>query len=530
MDEPVETATLDRLPCAVLRLRGTSVVDLSDEACRELGRGRDELIGDGFVRSLVDADRERLTAAMAVLAGVRGGPPVLAVRRPVDDLTVEVFELGLAAEDDGSVLVDVRDETERHRLVRVLDSLCTSSRIVDAHSNVIWPLPTDRPGPAAAPKTGIGDDLGWIHPGDVLHLLEGYADLLEHPGETRVGFFRVRQDGPDSPWVETRTTAVNRLDDPRIAGIVVRSEHQSEHQPVSPADGSFRSLAETVPIGIVVIDGDRRATYANAAAHELLGLAPDADAADWTGLVRPPDRRALAMLLARVLERDTEGSSVIGFEVGTARDRTVWARVDVVSQVDEHRQPVGAVVSLQDVTTEVVAREQLLAARVKLLQVANHDSLTGLPNRASFMDRLQRALTRLKRSSTALAVLSCDLDGFKAVNDTLGHEAGDRVLVETARRLSGVVRATDTVSRFGGDEFVLVCEGFTERDDIADVASRLVESIARPIPVGGTSVTVGISIGIHLVELGTPVADILKAADAGLYEAKAGGKGRFRFG
>jgi diguanylate cyclase (GGDEF)-like protein len=284
-----------------------------------------------------------------------------------------------------------------------------------------------------------------------------------------------------------------------------------------------------VPIGIIVVDGDGGTDYVNAAARLMLGPGDHGPDGNWIASARAGDRAVLERLLAHAVDHDTEGSAVVAFEVDVDRDRTVWVRVDVVSQLDEHRRPIGAVVSLQDVTAEVVAGEQLLVARAELLQLANHDSLTGLPNRAFFMDRLERALTRLTRTATTLAVLYCDLDGFKAVNDTLGHEAGDLVLVEAARRLSGAIRATDTVSRFGGDEFVVICEGFADRDSIAEVAARLVDTISRPIPVGGSTVSVGISIGVRLVRPDTAIADVLKAADAALYEAKAGGKGRFHF-
>ncbi len=198
---------------------------------------------------------------------------------------------------------------------------------------------------------------------------------------------------------------------------------------------------------------------------------------------------------------------------------------------------------LRDVTDLVVAEE-------KLSYDALHDSLTGLPNRALLLDRLTAALARSERQGREIAVLFCDLDGFKQVNDTSGHAAGDAVLIETAERLSKVVREGDTVARVGGDEFVLVIEPWNRNDETAApepsptdvafdrnlalrVADRVVQALRVPITVQGVEHRVTVSVGITypsalaLDHAGTMTAsDVVEEADAAMYWAKEEGKNR----
>ncbi|MFP5378527.1 MAG: diguanylate cyclase domain-containing protein, partial [Vicinamibacteria bacterium] len=141
-----------------------------------------------------------------------------------------------------------------------------------------------------------------------------------------------------------------------------------------------------------------------------------------------------------------------------------------------HRTPDGGIVVLRSDITAFKERE--LAARL----LAQHDALTGLPNRRLLIDRLTQALGRAARTSKSVAVLMIDLDGFKPVNDTYGHRAGDEVLRVTGERLTGCLRATDTVARFGGDEFVAVVDGLDSRDGAAAVAAKIVAAVAPPLP------------------------------------------------
>ena len=173
----------------------------------------------------------------------------------------------------------------------------------------------------------------------------------------------------------------------------------------------------------------------------------------------------------------------------------------------------------------VVERER---AAHNLLHQATHDSLTGLPNRVLLLDQLKRALSRQRRRDGEwTAVFFLDLDGFKAVNDTLGHAAGDRVLRDVAHRLERVVRPHDTLGRLSGDEFVIVCEALTAEFPVTTIATRLGQALEAPFELDGEQFLVSASIGIVLAEDGADPADLIHQADAAMYRAKELGRGRY---
>lgn len=182
----------------------------------------------------------------------------------------------------------------------------------------------------------------------------------------------------------------------------------------------------------------------------------------------------------------------------------------------------GFVTTYVDVTED--RRNQALIAHM-----AHHDTLTDLPNRALFSDRLKTAVALAKRAG-AVAVHFLDIDNFKPVNDRLGHQAGDDLLIEIAGRLKRSVRENDTVARLGGDEFAIVQTGIREQPDAAVLARRIVTEIARPYHIAGEAVMIGVSIGVSLAPTdGVTTDDLLRKADAALYRAKSGGRGSFQF-
>jgi len=172
-----------------------------------------------------------------------------------------------------------------------------------------------------------------------------------------------------------------------------------------------------------------------------------------------------------------------------------------------------------------------LVAESELAGLARRDTLTRLANRMGFEEELDRALHALRRNKSNVSLVLLDLDGFKAVNDDLGHPAGDAVLREVADRLSRLSRSTDHLARLGGDEFAVVMTGRHDREILSTYARRLIEGISEPIEVSGRIVRIGVSVGISTVSVFGPhePAELLAATDAALYKIKKGSKNGFAF-
>ncbi|MEZ5141118.1 MAG: GGDEF domain-containing protein [Acidimicrobiales bacterium] len=164
-----------------------------------------------------------------------------------------------------------------------------------------------------------------------------------------------------------------------------------------------------------------------------------------------------------------------------------------------------------------------------MLHAALHDTLTGIPNRSHFFERLGETMASRDEAAAPVAVLYLDLDGFKPVNDTHGHAAGDAVLREVSDRIGGALRPDDIVARLGGDEFAVLCSGVADAREATAIAERLIDAVTRPISLPGADVQVGVSIGVA-VDHGArvPAEQLLEAADGALYDAKASGKGVWR--
>jgi diguanylate cyclase (GGDEF)-like protein len=189
---------------------------------------------------------------------------------------------------------------------------------------------------------------------------------------------------------------------------------------------------------------------------------------------------------------------------------------------------VGVAVSVLGAAGTALVARRLTGLQAQLTHQAFHDALTGLANRSLFADRVEQALLRAARSGTAVGVLFLDLDDFKTVNDSLGHDAGDQLLVEVAHRLRGALRSTDTPARLGGDEFAVLVEELSDPADVELVADRLLRALAAPFLLAGTEVLVRSSIGLATNSAErSDGGQLLSAADAAMYAAKTAGKGRY---
>ena len=276
---------------------------------------------------------------------------------------------------------------------------------------------------------------------------------------------------------------------------------------------------DTMRHGFLFVNGGGHVEVCTAPARLLLG---DAGA----GTERGPSLRQLLRLLG---EHAHMPRAEIVRRLRVARDQAgttsfELTRQDLTIQVELY--PVagqGWAITLEDVS----ARR---AAEVSAAEMARLDPLTGLPNRLQLRERLDAALARLQRTGEGCALLLVDLDRFKPVNDTLGHPIGDALLQKVADRLRSTVRATDTVARIGGDEFVILQTAVRDPGDTQGLARRIVDLIGRAYMVEGNLVTIGASVGVALAPADGSEADrLLKNADLALYRSKLDGRGTFRF-
>lgn len=221
-----------------------------------------------------------------------------------------------------------------------------------------------------------------------------------------------------------------------------------------------------------------------------------------------------------VLENGKRVRCMIEVRDITAHNRAVNALRQSIETLEQRVQERTS--ALQDEVAERRRAEEMLR------HVASHDGLTDLPNRSLMMDRLDKAINRAHRENKKCAVMFIDLDGFKPINDTLGHDMGDLLLREVAVRLSKAVRETDTAARFGGDEFVLVLTDLAKPEDVIPVGNKVLELLGQPVLLKGTPVHVGASIGVALYpDHGHSAEAILKQADVAMYGVKEGGKNAF---
>jgi len=272
--------------------------------------------------------------------------------------------------------------------------------------------------------------------------------------------------------------------------------------------------------GILIVDRAGRVLTANAALQRMTALAETdfigcaSDSLPWNiqhsdGSPKPVAKQPIARTLA-------SGSSLTGQAMCFQHpDSTiVYVMVDAVPLTDQTGHVDGAVMTVYDVTEQK-------ALESRLAQLALHDALTGLPNRRHFETRAEQALANARHNGTTVSILYIDLDGFKPINDQLGHAAGDRVLIEIARRLIESVGDAGVVARMGGDEFAILLVGPRASDLTARIEQRITASCSAPHRIDGHTVHVTPSMGIGtLSDPDDRLGDVLHRADAAMYEAK----------
>lgn len=347
------------------------------------------------------------------------------------------------------------------------------------------------------------------------------AQLMER-GSVTVETRHRRRDGSTFPVEMQGTLFEYQGQMMNVAFVRDITERKRMEDKLAAREREFRSLAENSPDTIARYGRDCRRLYVNPAyavqaygsADVLLGKTP-------SECPVYADANAYEAKLAEVFAIG-KGSE---FELKWAdrNGREVYSLIRLTPEFGKDGDVESVLAVGRDIT-------ELSASRLKIHQMAFYDTLTALPNRALFGDRLRQMITEASWHRKLAGMMILDLDHFKTVNDTMGHPVGDELLRETASRLGTCVRAYDTVARLGGDEFAILLPEIRSGDDLGRVATKMLEALSQPFLLGGKEVFVSCSIGIALYPSdSTETDDLLKFADSAMYSAKHSGRNKFRF-
>jgi diguanylate cyclase (GGDEF)-like protein/PAS domain S-box-containing protein len=297
-----------------------------------------------------------------------------------------------------------------------------------------------------------------------------------------------------------------------------RQDAEDSFQRLRSSEERFKSLVQNAPDAISVVGPHGKIVYTSESSLGVIGYEPDElIGREVLSLTHPDDVERTRAVLNDLME--APGSFAV-VELRAKHKDGSWRWLEVRwTNLMEDPNVNGIVVNYRDVDE----RKKLES---KLTHQAFHDPLTGLPNRLYFMDRVEKILARVRRTGKPAAVLFIDLDNFKPINDTLGHNVGDQVLVEIGRRLQETLRSVDTASRLGGDEFAVLIED-VQSDKVDVVVERICKTLNAPIITGGQSLDVKASVGICVTETGAETAsELVRNADLAMYLAKSNGRGR----
>lgn len=348
-------------------------------------------------------------------------------------------------------------------------------------------------------------------------------------GQTWSGEFLLRRkDGSLRPVIGTASPITDERG--KLVGLIGVSsditERKQAEKALQEAEEKYRTLVEQIPAVVYLqqVENRHTAVYVSPQIEGMIGYSPEEFESDsdlWYGMVHPDDRRRV---LAEDERTDTTGQPFsMEYRMIRRDGRVVWVRDEAVLVEDTGGRPRLWRGVMFDITERKALEEQLK-------QQALHDTLTGLPNRILFSDRLRHALSGIERSKGKVAVLFLDLDNFKVVNDSLGHDVGDQLLRAVGIRLKGCLRAEDTLARFAGDEFTVLLENVEAEGWATRVAQRIAQELRTPFLVEGQDLIVTASIGVAFSGSSdmNQAEEILRWADLAMYRAKRKGKGTYQ--
>jgi diguanylate cyclase (GGDEF)-like protein/PAS domain S-box-containing protein len=434
----------------------------------------------------------------------------------------------------GGYVVNSRDITRRKEAEEALKNSGERFRsLVQNASDVILIMESDDTvryiSPAVErvlgykPEEVIGEgNFDVVYPDDAALVQGVVAEAVSNPGSTFHMELRLRH--ADGSWRHVESSCTSLLGDPAVGGIVFNSRdvtgRKRAEKALRESEQRFRSSFEDAAVGMALVGLDGRWLRVNRSLCEIVGYTEE-ELLERTiqDVTHPEDLVADLAYVRRVLSGEIRSYQMEKRHFHKS-GHAVWILLNCSLVRDEEGDPLYFIAQIQDIT----GRKHMEA---RLQEQALHDPLTSLPNRKLFVDRLRRALERTRRRKRSkVAVLFLDLDGFKVINDSLGHGAGDLLLVIMAQRLRRCLRPEDSLARFGGDEFTVLLEDIEGPDDAVRVVERITDELRRPFLLESRELFASGSVGVSLGDARTTSPEnLLRDADTAMYRAKEVGVG-----
>lgn len=358
----------------------------------------------------------------------------------------------------------------------------------------------------------------FIHPEDQASAVAAWFQMLAAPGASLTWEGRYRTASGRWQWVRTHNT--NRLDDPDQPVVIslmsaITVEMADIAEELRERKQVLARLADALPVGLIQFDATGAVTFTNDRLHTLVALPVAATVDAQLATVAPDDAEALADAISAALEGKSVDGVELRFAVTSTRPDSDWSvcQLSLRPLTNPDGDVTGAIGCLNDVTDSARLRRDLEH------RVAT-DQMTGCLNRAATLELLDTAVIQSQTSGTGLAVIYVDLDGFKRVNDTYGHLAGDAVLTDAASALRDAVRFRDHVGRIGGDEFLIVCPAVNSRSRAAAIARRIRDAARGEIAHADRRIPWSATLGLAWDESPRNADELVAAADMQMYRRK----------
>ncbi len=526
-DEAGLAALVDNVPELIILLADDGrLVWVNQTLCTALGFGREELIGTSTFDFVHPDDLDYAIGSLHSRLDNPGPGQTVEIRARAADGSWRLFEvIGIdLSHVDGveATVASLREITNRPamadspaRMRSLVNNSSDLTLLVDGDGRVAFCNHTLTRLLGRDPDRLVGaavTDL--FHPADMAEARARITTMIE-TGERRASW-RARLSHADGSDRLFDLRVVEHLGDPVIQGLVVTARDVTE---LRDAQERFRDIFLNAPIGMALLDAAGRLGEVNPALRGLLASTEThLNERSLASLVVADDRPAYEHALDAALAAGT-GSFSLELRLQRSDGQIVWTSLSASVRRDPTADEPDVIVQVEDIQARKHI-EQMLREQNERLQVeVERDPLTGLANRSAVVRHLEGVLGT--PGGRGVWVLFCDLDGFKQVNDRHGHELGDRVLTEVARRMGEAVRAGDVLGRFGGDEFVVVCDGLVGRRQAEELAERLDRQVSQPMSVAGVEISVGLSVGATEGRPGRDAVDtVIARADSAMYRVK----------